>query len=76
MQITSSHPVWKKWISGQINPPVTFLCAKIAIGHLKLRLKVDASFSLDQAALELYNIYKKAENIQTAKKDIEILSKF
>lgn len=74
--IASNDPIWRRVIEGEVNPPLQFLAAKIAIGHLKLKAKTGKDgFTVEKASEELFAIYEKSAHLPSAAKDLEILSK-
>lgn len=73
--IPKNHPIWKKLIMGEVNPPLLFLGAKIAIGHLRLKAKTGmGGYTPEKAIDELYAIYEKSAHLPNAAKDLELLS--
>lgn len=73
--ISPTDTVWRRLIEGEVNPPLQFLGAKIAIGHLRLKAKTGKDgYTVEKAVEELYAIYQKSAHLPNAAKDLELLS--
>ena len=75
MQISSSSPVWRKMISGEIKVPLKYLAGKIALSHLQLQVKIGRCTE-EKSAYEMYMIYLKGEINPIVQADIETLLKY
>ncbi|MBQ3690785.1 MAG: hypothetical protein II937_13135 [Bacteroidales bacterium] len=72
MQINSDNPIWKKLILGEIQVTLRYLAAKIALSHLQLKVRIGKNgYTVEKAALELYQVYKIGENLPAVKIDIQ-----
>ena len=74
MQISSDNPIWKKLVLGEVQVTLKYLAAKIALSHLQLKIRIGKNgYTVEKAALELYQVYKNGENLPAVKIDIETL---
>ncbi|MBQ5403518.1 MAG: hypothetical protein IIU11_04005 [Bacteroidales bacterium] len=72
MQINSDNPIWKKLILGETQVTLRYLAAKIALSHLQLKVRIGKNgYTVEKAALELYQVYKIGENLPAVKIDIQ-----
>jgi hypothetical protein len=69
-----NNPVWKNLVLDKIQVNLNYLAAKILISRWKQSLKVSSSpEQIEEAKMEIFNLYYKSKDYPSAKKDIELL---